>query len=208
MTKAQRAERNYTIVQDFREGMSCKEVATKYGLSAERIRQIARQNGVPPSRRGKPKGVHAERNRAIVQDFREGMGCKEVATKYGLSTNWIKEIAGQNGVLLPPSPRMHTKRNRAIAQDVRDGMRCTEAATKYGLTQPSIWRIAQAEGVDMSGRRGSRGHRENPGERDRERNRQIVQDLKAGMSRKKAATKYGLSKTRIGEIARQDETPP
>ncbi|MXZ57405.1 MAG: hypothetical protein F4Z16_02840 [Rhodothermaceae bacterium] len=130
------------------------------------------------------------------------MSIKGAATKYDLSGYWIKEIAKQNGVSLPPSPQMHAKRNRAIARDVRGGMRCIEVATKYGLTQPSIWRIAQAEGVDMSGRRGSRGHRERPRERDRERNRQIVQDLKAGMSRKETATKYGLSRNRIGEIAR------
>lgn len=156
MTKAQRAERNRVIVQDLQGGMSRKGAATKYGLSVERIRQIARQNGVPPTRRGRPKGARVERN-------------------------------------------------RAIAQDIREGMRCMEAAIKYGLTQPSIWRIAHAQGVDMSGRRGSAGHRERPRERDRERNRQIVQDLKAGMSRKEAATKYGLGRTRIGEIARQGE---
>ncbi|MCY3630129.1 MAG: hypothetical protein OXI05_03210 [Bacteroidota bacterium] len=191
-------------MQDLQGGMSRKGAATKYGLSVERIRQIARQNGVPPTRRGRPKGARVERNRAIVQDIREGMSRKKVATKYGLGTNWVNEIARQNGILLPPPP-MYAERNRAIAQDIREGMRCMEAAIKYGLTQPSIWRIAHAQGVDMSGRRGSAGHRERPRERDRERNRQIVQDLKAGMSRKEAATKYGLGRTRIGEIARQGE---
>ncbi|MYG69532.1 MAG: hypothetical protein F4199_05750, partial [Rhodothermaceae bacterium] len=61
MTKAQRAERNRVIVQDLQGGMSRKGAATKYGLSVERIRQIARQNGVPPTRRGRPKGARVER---------------------------------------------------------------------------------------------------------------------------------------------------
>lgn len=56
MTHAERAKRRAAIKQALREGKHAPEVAAMFGVSRERVCQIARDAGIPQRSRGAPKG--------------------------------------------------------------------------------------------------------------------------------------------------------
>ncbi len=192
-THKQIQARNRLIIANLGGGMTQKEAEAKYGLTAERIRQIARQHGV----RAKSGIGEAKRklNQAIIEDLKAGMTQKEAGAKYDLAPEQIYQIARQHGVRAKSGiGEAKRKRNQAIIEDLKAGMTQKEIGAKYRLTAERIRQITKQHGITKY----------LTGEAKRKRNQAIIKDLKAGMTVKQAGAKYGLHPGSISQIAKQN----
>jgi uncharacterized protein (DUF433 family) len=148
------------ILQDWLAGMPCKEIAAKYGCSANMGCQIAKQRGLKRSsevtrmasqRRGEFTRVSiagspaakrsAERNLRLTEHAK-CHGIKATAAKFGLTEGQIRHIAKRYGW----KPVLPLDR-QAILADYLAGLSLKDIAAKYGcnLAYPST--VAKLYGV-------------------------------------------------------------
>ena len=106
MGKVDYKSRAHSINKLYQSGMTLQQVADKYGLTRERVRQILRKEGYPV--RSKAQAAAVVRSRAesqaepIMNLYRELGDAKAVAEQLGFSQSSVKAILKAN---LPPDLR-------------------------------------------------------------------------------------------------------
>ncbi len=131
------------------------------------------------------------------------MTAKQAGAKYGRTPEHINQIARQHGIRAHKAKTRLAgealrKRNQAIITDLKGGMTAKQAGAKYGCTPEHINLIARQHGI-----RAHKAKTRLAGEALRKRNQAIIEDLKAGMTRKETGAKYDLDHSTISLIARQ-----
>jgi DNA invertase Pin-like site-specific DNA recombinase len=185
----QRTERNLTIIDRAKSGISSALISRELGVSLGLIHQVCRQAGVRlPRQRDATK---ERRNRQIVEQVRAGSSTVAVARAFGLSQTVISRICIRAGVLSKQTAAALRERDRAIVKRVKAGTSIRAVASELGLTDSRIRQVCSRAGI------------KGPGRRDQpmaQRDRLIIEKIRAGGTLREVARAFGISRGRIWHI--------
>jgi hypothetical protein len=154
-----------------RSPLTLREIGEQYGLTSERVRQIAMVKGI--ARRPLVGPAKIDRDQSIAHLVSEtDLDLDEIGGRYGLSALTIRAIAREWGVRRPPRPGGPSRspeideRNAEIARLILDTtMTYQLIGQRYGVSRFHISYIASQRGV---GRRGEAKRRRRTNESDGE----------------------------------------
>lgn len=100
----------------------------------------------------------SERNRRMVQDWRDGATITQLAQRYGLSLSWTSALLRQNGADLPTAGR-GIKRELDVEQIVTDyleGATVRTIAETHHVSYGKVYNLLRHYDVPMRPRGGDR----------------------------------------------------
>jgi transposase len=97
-----------------------------------------------------------ERNRRMVQDWRDGATITQIARRYGLSLNWTGTLLRQNGAELPETGRGIKREldDKKVVADYVNGSTVRAIADAHEVSYGKIYRLLQHYRVPMRPRGG------------------------------------------------------
>ena len=144
MKTQSKTERNEAIVQGLLAGVSQTNIALKYGLTRERVRQIGGLRGVSGA------SMLAIRNKKIVKLLRQRkLTLKEIGDELGCKESLIRRVRHERGVTVPivqPKKRL-SEHHRAILELVKSGLRYRQIVDKVGGSENMVSRVARDNGL-------------------------------------------------------------
>ena len=141
----------------------------------------------------------AIRNKAIRNNVKAGIPIAEIARKYLITRGWVKQIAG-----IPPEPRApyQHKRAAAIVRGRLSGLTFGALARRYGLNRERVRQIH----INTLRRRDRRAaYQARQAERAAyrvKRDRDIVREIRAGISVARLGRRYQITRERVRQIAK------
>lgn len=123
--------RNEQILNDYVAGMSVEAISEKYQLSSYHCYSILRQLDYRKHERTavKSRSPFPDRNRQIIDEYRNGVSATELTKKYNLSRAKIIE------------------RNKKIIADVKThpDIPITEIASKYNISPSIVYTVLRTQ---------------------------------------------------------------
>lgn len=97
-------ERERTICDRLQSGETQTEIGKSLGITKERIRQIARRNGIPKTRAG-GYAIHSPETVLTARAFWDvGYSIREIGKRMGVTLNVVAGLAHRNNFPPRPSP--------------------------------------------------------------------------------------------------------
>lgn len=196
-TPMTKKERNARIYQSYLDGTPCSELATEYGLTVYSIYNI-----ISNRRKDIESKEFAQRDSSIYEQYQAGVTEDDLAKKFELSSDEIKEIIvtqrvkasknlqGQRIIVSPPdSIKAKRKRNQEIYSAYKNGMSVHKIAITFSMAESSVYRIISSMNGDMD--------TTSQKEEMEKRNQQIIQERNNGVSARDLAAKYNVSLSNI-----------
>lgn len=132
-------------------GFSLREIGDHFGVTRERVRQVAKDLGIKPR-----LAALRERNAMVLREAK-GASDAAVAEKLGLTKNVVAMIRRKNGLSYQALRRARFK---PAIQAVADGQSIRQAAARFSMSPMTLSKYCEAEGVLTShGRWGALQHR-------------------------------------------------
>ena len=91
-----KTERNKELVMYVREGHSFVETAKKYGITKQRVYQLAKQHNISKWKESKKYKEELATN--IKKDIKDGLGYNEIKSKYNVTANYLNDNLGKYGL--------------------------------------------------------------------------------------------------------------
>jgi hypothetical protein len=101
--------RDAAIVRRLKAGETLQAIGDDYGLTRERVRQIAGKNGLEP-RMPQIMARRVERDAEVMRCLEAGNTSQEVADDLGIGLIYVYTIAHRNGLWLAPIREAATKK--------------------------------------------------------------------------------------------------
>lgn len=140
----QRQERNRQIVKGIAAGKSYQELARVFGLTAESVRQIAKDWDIVAT----PKIRASHKLQSIIADYTQGAGEEEIAERYEVSVGYISNLLKKYvSNYVPPKRRAITRRNQRIVEQFKLGRSIPQIAGYYDIHESYVRRILVQAGV-------------------------------------------------------------
>lgn len=139
------------LIEMHESGLSLREIGDHFGVTRERVRQVAKQMGL------KPRIIALkERNRKVLAAARKSSD-SEVANKLGISKNIVALVRRKNGMSWQD---MRKERFKPAIQAVADGASIRQAASQFNMSPMTLSKYCDAAGVTTKhGRWGALQHR-------------------------------------------------
>lgn len=173
-------ERDEKILEDLKTTLNCSETGKKFGVSHERVRQIAEENNFFVKKMIKKKAEGILENFIRDDDFKKKLSTKDVYYVHkhlGLSYIEMKQ----------------TKVKTKVLQLFGEGLDRNQIAEKIGVCRETVAKILIDEGYQAI----FRGKKKS--DRDKEIYRLVV---KEGKSRAEVATLFNMTETNVGYCIR------
>jgi len=152
----ERIKRNKDVISAYQEGLSCKEVAEKYGIAYFRVCNILKSNQIPLRKRKRNPKELQNRNNEIITAYQNGLTVSEIAGQYKIVPCTVYQILKSNKIQL----RKIMENGRASRQDENSfqrflkikklheqGMSFREIGTLMSMNYRSIWNLLRQKGV-------------------------------------------------------------
>ena len=189
--------RNQEIVRlREQENLTYQEIANKYDVSGERVRQILAKER--PDLLGYVKRInkeHQDRISVIVRMRKKGCTIIEIANEVGLSSSRISMIINQEIPELAGhyrSLQLEEKYNQ-VCKYREQGLSYNEISQKTGFPYQRIWQILNKKASNLVKRQLSLKKME-------KRDEEVVRLIEKGVSRKDTAKKVGTGKHNVDRI--------
>jgi transposase len=185
MTQSQRSQKLVEIEALIESGLSCREVATRLGLSIATTIRWTKRAGLT-SRRSRL--LSEDTRAAIVAAAHDGASASEIAKRFNVSLETARRHSGE------------LKRDRAamreqLRREVAGGLSRRAAAEKMGVSISTAIRWARRDGESASSLKAPRAQRDRPvvtNEAREEKRARLLSAIATGLSRRKAAELVGL----------------
>lgn len=136
------------VARLYREGLSTRDVAARFGRSAPWASAQLKAAGVQPRPRSVPGRIPAhlvEVKPAAVEAMRAGAGRVETAARFGISARTATMWAQEAGLPRLPS-RPPSKRTADVVRLYQEGLSLKQVASLVGLDLSSVWRVLRRAG--------------------------------------------------------------
>jgi Mor family transcriptional regulator len=172
------AETEANVISAIKSGEKYGNIAAQYNIAVHFINKIALKAGCVIN-----KDIRKARNLNIVDEFRHGMSCEQLALKFGLSKLTIDIIIerGKAGPVYDKRIRRSTRNDEIIAA-AKTGSSRMQLSVQFKLSGERIRQILTSAGFSKY-----------PWGSFKNRNAQIVDEYKLGADMKDLAIKYNLS---------------
>lgn len=133
-------DRDDRVISLLKAGHSCPEVSLLVRTTRATVYQIAKKAGVSyPDMRHNRGSDKEERNESITALLREGVTCRAIAERFGVSGQRVHQIAMKAGLVLPNSWKLRRAENKRLLRAKRDAAAKRKADVRqkvldYGLT--------------------------------------------------------------------------
>lgn len=132
--------------------LSFSEIAAHFGVSRERIRQIAKELELKPRLQ-----IIAERNAQILSEASETLSDEELAAKHNISAAMVGLIRRQNGC---SATQFRNQRIQEAIKRVKEGLSIRAAAEEFFISPGTLSARLDEEGISSHhGRWGALEHR-------------------------------------------------
>lgn len=149
--------RNEQILNDYVAGMSVEAISEKYQLSSYHCYSILRQQDYRKYERTavKSRSPFPDRNRQIIDEYRNGISATELTKKYNLTRARVYKILSNSdeyvshrvsGVLTLRRAKI-IERNKKIIADVKThpDIPITEIASKYNISPSIVYTVLRTQ---------------------------------------------------------------
>lgn len=149
--------RNEQILNDYVAGMSVEAISEKYQLSSYHCYSILRQLDFRKYERTavKSRSPFPDRNRQIIDEYRNGVSATELTKKYNLTRARVYKILSNSdeyvshrvsGVLTLRRAKI-IERNKKIIADVKThpDIPITEIASKYNISPSIVYTVLRTQ---------------------------------------------------------------
>lgn len=128
--------RDATILREYAAGRPMGDIASEYGLTVNRIQQIAGEHGVKRPKNNTWPGrvmpsADPARNAAIIADWEAGVSLPDIAEKHGVRVASAKSIARRAGAKRPETFRLAILHANGAAAAARNAERNAEIARRH-----------------------------------------------------------------------------
>jgi transposase-like protein len=152
-------DRNQTIYAAYQEGETYRAIASRQGISAERVRQVCWREA---KRRNEPRRPHdlnryrspdrALFRKDLLEQYERGTSVADLASQYALTEQGIRRnlwrAARENGVaLVPPRCKETMERHQAVLDAFHKGMSGADIARTMGYAESSVYSILHQHGI-------------------------------------------------------------
>lgn len=139
--KTLREKRDKKIVKLIKDGMFISDVAKQFNLSNSQVRKILNDYSEKANTKVKLNNYFKVRATEIHKLLMKGLGIKEIAEKYGISTYRVSDIAKENDTL----KKIKAKRNKKIYNLAKKGLTYTKIAKRLNVSKTTVMRALKKE---------------------------------------------------------------
>jgi transposase len=204
MPQSQRSQKLGELEVLIESGLSCREIATRLGVSAATAIRWTKSAGRTTRLSGR---LSEERRGAIFAAARDGASASEVAARFGVCLETARRYTGE------PRRDRQGLREQLLAE-VAGGLSRRAAAAKLGVSAATAVRWARKVGEGARPAKATRMRRERPlpiDEAREEKRARLLSAIASGLSRRKAAELVGLpiaTGIRWAQEARRNQPAP
>lgn len=148
---SQERDRTQEIRMLYDAGETLKDIGDKFGVSRQRIEQIAREIGLKPrgnvGRKRAPVWSAIDDVRALAE---QGCTHKDISEKIGDSYSNVVSACKANGIKVKKARRFSEKtlaRAQDAAKAYREGEKIASIAKRLGVVVPDVYRLLRVAGV-------------------------------------------------------------
>jgi transposase len=185
MPQSQRSQKLGELEALIESGLSCREIATRLGVSAATAIRWTKRAGLTSRRSGR---LSPERRAAIFAAARDGASASEVAARFSVCLETARRYTGE--------PRRDRRAMREqLLSEVAGGLSRRAAAEKFGVSVATAVRWASKAGESARPAKATRMPRERPSLIDdarEDKRARLLSAVASGLSRRKAAELVGL----------------
>jgi len=161
-------KRNQEITADFNSGLKMKEIAVKYKLTAERVRQVLFKSGLTvkinkPKKERFTNQLKKTRNQEIINEYLQRKNHYELSDSYNLCYFSLRKIIKNNNILYRkeynylPKPKLNgeerLKRYLKIIEEYKNGSTIHQVAKRFSYRDITIYNILRSHNIKLRPRK-------------------------------------------------------